>query len=86
MGKEETVTVRIPKVIADYVQKQPWFKLYHDLDDFVTAATRNEKEGWQKATRASEPNAAELIRMFKEARAKEPGLTFADFLDTLSWS
>jgi len=48
MRKEEYVTVKIPKAIADYIQKQPWFKLYHDLDDFTVSGVRRETESWKR--------------------------------------
>jgi len=48
MSKEEFATVKIPKVTANSIEKQPWFKLYHDLDDFVMAAVRHKMESWMR--------------------------------------
>ena len=42
--KEEYVEVKIPKEMVDYVQKQPWFKLYRGLNDFAVSGFRREME------------------------------------------
>lgn len=49
MSKEETVTVKIPKALVDDIPKREWFKLYHDLEDFVVDAVRHRKEAWMRA-------------------------------------
>ena len=48
MSKEEDVTVKIPKATADFIDKQEWFKLYRDLDDFVMDAVRHQMERWMR--------------------------------------
>ena len=42
--KLETVEVKIPKAMADFIHKQEWFKLYDDLDEFVVDAVRHQME------------------------------------------
>ena len=36
----------IPKAMADFIEKQPWLKLYDGLEDFVVAAVRDEMLKW----------------------------------------
>ncbi len=45
--KEGDVTVKIPKAMAKFIQKQEWFKLYADLDDFIVSAAREKMEKWR---------------------------------------
>lgn len=44
----ENINVKIPKAMVDHIQKQPWFKYYHNLDDFVVEATRRQMENWMR--------------------------------------
>lgn len=44
----EGVKVKIPKVVADFIRKQEWFKLYNDLEDFVVDAVRRQVERWMR--------------------------------------
>jgi Arc/MetJ-type ribon-helix-helix transcriptional regulator len=37
-------TVQIPETTADFIEKQPFFRLYNDLDDFVMDAVRKQLE------------------------------------------
>ena len=48
MSKQETVTVKIPKVTANFIQKQKWFELYDNLTDFVMEGVRQRMETWMR--------------------------------------
>lgn len=38
--KKDYVPVEIPSAMAEGIQKQPWFKYYDDLSEFVKEAVR----------------------------------------------
>ena len=44
---DEDVVVKVPKVMVDAIQKRPWFKYYHDIEDFVVDAVRKARENWE---------------------------------------
>jgi len=44
--KSEDVTVKIPKAMADAIQRQPYFKLFRDFNDFVVSAVREKMEDY----------------------------------------
>lgn len=44
-------TVKIPKAMADAIRESKWFKLYNDLDEFVTEAVRERRHSWMRASR-----------------------------------